>query len=71
MMTLTDDQRLLQDTVRPFMADQGAINSAKVTLDRTVISAPIDGRTGIRLVDAGNILHATDATGTAGGFGPQ
>jgi alkylation response protein AidB-like acyl-CoA dehydrogenase len=25
MMTLTDDQRLLQDTVRPFMADEGAI----------------------------------------------
>jgi multidrug efflux system membrane fusion protein len=43
--------------------DQGVINSAKVTLDRTVISAPIDGRTGIRLVDAGNILHAADATG--------
>jgi alkylation response protein AidB-like acyl-CoA dehydrogenase len=25
MMTLTDDQRMLQDTVRPFMADEGAI----------------------------------------------
>ena len=25
MMTLTDDQRLLQDTVRPFMAEEGAI----------------------------------------------
>ena len=27
MMTLTDDQRLLQDTVRPFMAEEGAIKS--------------------------------------------
>ena len=27
MMTLTDDQRLLQDTVRPFMADEGAIKT--------------------------------------------
>jgi alkylation response protein AidB-like acyl-CoA dehydrogenase len=27
MMTLTDDQRMLQDTVRPFMADEGAIKT--------------------------------------------
>jgi alkylation response protein AidB-like acyl-CoA dehydrogenase len=27
MMTLTDDQRMLQDTVRPFMADAGAIKA--------------------------------------------
>jgi alkylation response protein AidB-like acyl-CoA dehydrogenase len=27
MMTLTDDQRMLQDTVRPFMAEEGAIKS--------------------------------------------
>jgi alkylation response protein AidB-like acyl-CoA dehydrogenase len=27
MMTLTEDQRMLQDTVRPFMADEGAIRT--------------------------------------------
>ncbi len=44
-------------------ADQAAIDSARVQLDYTHITSPIDGRTGIRLVDVGNILHATDQTG--------
>jgi multidrug efflux system membrane fusion protein len=44
-------------------ADQAAIDSARVQLDYTQITSPIDGRTGIRLVDVGNILHATDQTG--------
>ncbi|GGC61341.1 efflux RND transporter periplasmic adaptor subunit [Chelatococcus reniformis] len=44
-------------------SDQGAIDNAKAQLDRTTITSPIEGRTGIRLVDAGNILRASDATG--------
>jgi multidrug efflux system membrane fusion protein len=44
-------------------ADQGAIDNAKATLDFATIRSPIDGRTGIRLVDVGNILHASDQTG--------
>jgi membrane fusion protein, multidrug efflux system len=43
--------------------DQAAIDSAKTQLDYTTITSPISGRTGIRLVDQGNIVHATDATG--------
>jgi multidrug efflux system membrane fusion protein len=43
--------------------DQAAIDNAKAILDYTDIKAPIDGRTGIRLVDEGNIVHASDATG--------
>jgi membrane fusion protein, multidrug efflux system len=43
--------------------DQAAIASAKTQLDYTTITSPITGRTGIRLVDQGNIVHATDATG--------
>ena len=43
--------------------DQAAIDSAKTTLDYATVRAPIDGRTGIRLVDAGNIVHASDTTG--------
>jgi multidrug efflux system membrane fusion protein len=42
--------------------DQAAIDSAKTQLDYTTITSPITGRTGIRLVDQGNIVHATDAT---------
>jgi membrane fusion protein, multidrug efflux system len=44
-------------------ADQGAIENAKAMLSYTRIVAPIAGRTGLRLVDAGNIVHATDTTG--------
>jgi multidrug efflux system membrane fusion protein len=43
--------------------DQGLLDSAKVNLDYTRISSPIDGRVGLRLVDPGNIVHATDTNG--------
>ena len=43
--------------------DQAAFDSAQVQLDYTTIKAPISGRTGIRLVDHGNIVHATDPNG--------
>jgi multidrug efflux system membrane fusion protein len=43
--------------------DQAAIDNAKAVLDYTTIKAPIGGRTGIRLVDQGNLLRAADATG--------
>ena len=42
-------------------ADQAAIENAQATLSYTTITAPIDGRTGIRSVDEGNIVHASDA----------
>jgi len=44
-------------------ADQAAIDNARTTLDYATIRSPIDGRTGIRLVDVGNILHPGDASG--------
>jgi len=44
-------------------ADQAGIENAKTTLDYATIRSPIDGRAGIRLVDVGNILHASDPTG--------
>jgi multidrug efflux system membrane fusion protein len=43
--------------------DQAQIDNAKAILDYTTITAPIAGRTGIRLVDQGNIVRASDATG--------
>ena len=44
-------------------ADEGAIANARAILAYTTITAPIDGRTGLRLVDAGNIVRGGDATG--------
>ena len=44
-------------------ADQAAIDSAKLQLTYARITAPIGGRTGLRLVDPGNLVHANDANG--------
>jgi membrane fusion protein, multidrug efflux system len=52
--------RQLEATIR---GDQAAIDSAQVQLGYATITSPIDGRTGVRLVDQGNIVHASDATG--------
>ncbi len=41
-------------------ADQAAIDNAKLQLDYCHITAPVAGRIGLRLVDVGNIVHATD-----------
>ena len=43
--------------------DQAAIDNATVQLGYTTIASPISGRTGIRLVDRGNIVRATAANG--------
>lgn len=44
-------------------ADQAAIDNAQATLSYTRIVAPLSGRAGLRQVDQGNIIHASDATG--------
>ena len=46
-------------------SDKGAVDNAKLQLVYSRITSPITGRVGLRLVDAGNIIHATDATGLA------
>lgn len=43
-------------------ADAAAIDSAGVQLTYTTITAPTDGRVGIRQVDPGNIVHVADTT---------
>jgi membrane fusion protein, multidrug efflux system len=44
--------------------DQAAIDNARAILSYTDVVAPIAGRTGIRQVDAGNIVHASDTSST-------
>jgi multidrug efflux system membrane fusion protein len=44
-------------------SDQAQIDSAKLNLVYSQITAPVAGRVGLRLVDVGNIVHATDTTG--------
>jgi membrane fusion protein, multidrug efflux system len=44
-------------------ADQAAIDNAQAMLGYTKIIAPLSGRAGLRQVDQGNIIHASDITG--------
>ncbi len=46
-------------------ADQGSVDNYQLQLSYCRITAPISGRVGIRLVDEGNIIHASDAAGIA------
>jgi multidrug efflux system membrane fusion protein len=43
--------------------DQAAVDNAKLQLSFARITAPISGRLGLRQVDPGNIIHASDAAG--------
>jgi len=52
--------RQLEATVQ---ADNAAVENAQVQLDYTTVKAPLSGRTGLRLVDPGNIVHAIDPNG--------
>jgi multidrug efflux system membrane fusion protein len=44
-------------------ADQGPVDSAKLNISYCHITAPLTGRIGLRLVDPGNMVHASDAGG--------
>ena len=43
--------------------DEATVASARLNLEFTNITSPIDGRTGLRMVDVGNLVHATDQQG--------
>jgi len=56
-----DQQQAKVDTTKASIAaDEAAIETAQTQLDYTNIVAPSDGRMGVRLVDPGNIVHASD-----------
>lgn len=59
-----DDQTALVNQLRGTVAaDQASIDTARLSLDYAHITSPIDGVTGIRLVDQGNIIHPGDQGG--------
>jgi membrane fusion protein, multidrug efflux system len=59
-----DDQRMLVGQLEGAVkADRALIDQAKLMLDYAHIRSPIDGVTGVRLVDPGNLVHPTDASG--------
>ncbi len=54
---------LVKQNAATVKADQAAVDTAKMQLGWTQITAPISGRLGLRLVDTGNMIHASDASG--------
>jgi membrane fusion protein, multidrug efflux system len=59
-----DTQRATVDQLdAQVKVDQALIDNARTQLDYTRITSPINGRTGIRLIDPGNIVHAAATTG--------
>jgi membrane fusion protein, multidrug efflux system len=63
--TVDTQKALIAQLIAQVKGDEAAVDNARTQLDYTTIRSPIDGRTGIRLVDPGNNVHATD-TASAG-----
>ena len=61
---LADSQKaIVAQLVAVVKSDEAIIQSAKVNLGYTNLTSPIDGVTGIRQIDIGNIIHPTDVNG--------
>ncbi|HVZ35316.1 MAG TPA: efflux RND transporter periplasmic adaptor subunit, partial [Polyangiaceae bacterium] len=60
---LDDQQALVRQYEANLAGDRAQIENARLQLDYAAVRAPSDGVTGIRLVDPGNLVHATDPAG--------
>jgi multidrug efflux system membrane fusion protein len=60
---LATQDALVQQYKATLISDQSQVDNAKLQLIYARITAPVTGRVGLRLVDPGNIIHATDTTG--------
>ncbi|HEY1269595.1 MAG TPA: MdtA/MuxA family multidrug efflux RND transporter periplasmic adaptor subunit [Candidatus Binatia bacterium] len=60
---LDTQEALVRQYEAQLKVDQGLIDTARLQLTYSRITAPIAGRVGLRLVDPGNIVHASDANG--------
>jgi membrane fusion protein, multidrug efflux system len=60
---LDTQQAMVDQLTAQIKGDQAAIDNAQTQLNYTTIASPLSGRTGFRLVDPGNIVHASDTTG--------
>jgi multidrug efflux system membrane fusion protein len=61
--TVDTQRALITQLTAQVKGDEAAVDNARTQLDYTAIRSPIDGRTGLRRVDPGNIVHATDTAG--------
>jgi multidrug efflux system membrane fusion protein len=61
--TVDTQHALVDQMAAQVQVDQAVIDNAQTQLEYTRITSPIEGRTGIRLVDPGNIVHGAAGTG--------
>jgi multidrug efflux system membrane fusion protein len=61
--TVDTARALVDQLAAQLQVDQAIIDNARTQLDYTRITSPINGRTGIRLIDPGNIVRAAATTG--------
>lgn len=59
--TVDTQKALVNQLEAQIKSDDAAIDNARAVLGYTDVVAPIDGRTGMRLVDVGNLVRASDA----------
>jgi multidrug efflux system membrane fusion protein len=62
-MAVDDAAALAGESEGAMRVDEAAVENAKLQLDYAQIKSPLDGVAGVRLVDAGNVVHAADQTG--------
>lgn len=60
---LDTQEALVRQYRAAVQSDRAQVDSARLQLGYSRITAPCDGRVGLRLVDAGNMVHAGDGTG--------
>jgi len=58
-----NQEALVRQYAATLLSDQAAVDSARLSLSYTKITAPSTGRVGLRQVDAGNMIHASDTNG--------
>jgi multidrug efflux system membrane fusion protein len=61
--TVDTQRALIAQLTAQVKGDAAAVDNARTQLEYTTIRSPIEGRTGVRLVDPGNIVHASDTAG--------
>jgi len=60
---LDTQQATVDQLTAQIKGDQAAVDNAQTEVSYTTIQSPLSGKTGFRLVDPGNIVHAADTTG--------
>jgi membrane fusion protein, multidrug efflux system len=60
---LDTQQAMVAQDIAALVGDQAMVEAARLNVAYCSITSPIPGRVGLRLVDPGNLVHASDATG--------